>query len=32
MMFIIGLRDDILALTPKQKLYSQFLPVLILVF
>lgn len=32
LMFIIGLRDDILALTPKQKLYSQFLPVLILVF
>lgn len=30
-MFIIGLRDDVLALTPKQKLYSQFLPVLILV-
>jgi UDP-GlcNAc:undecaprenyl-phosphate GlcNAc-1-phosphate transferase len=32
LMFIIGLRDDVLALTPKQKLYSQFLPVLILVF
>ncbi len=32
LMFLIGLRDDILALTPKQKLYSQFLPVLILVF
>jgi len=31
-MFIIGLRDDVLALTPKQKLYNQFLPVLILVF
>jgi UDP-GlcNAc:undecaprenyl-phosphate/decaprenyl-phosphate GlcNAc-1-phosphate transferase len=31
LMFIIGLRDDILALNPKQKLYSQFLPVLILV-
>lgn len=31
-MFIIGLRDDVLALTPKQKLYSQFLPVLLLVF
>lgn len=31
-MFIIGVRDDVLALTPKQKLYSQFLPVLILVF
>lgn len=30
-MFIIGLRDDILALTPLQKLYAQFLPVLILV-
>lgn len=32
LMFIIGLRDDVLALTPKQKLYSQFLPVLLLVF
>lgn len=32
LMFIIGMRDDILALTPKQKLYSQFLPVFILVF
>lgn len=32
LMFIIGMRDDILALSPKQKLYSQFLPVLILVF
>jgi len=32
LMFIIGLRDDILALSPKQKLYSQFLPVLVLVF
>lgn len=32
LMFIIGLRDDVLALTPKQKLISQFLPVLILVF
>jgi UDP-GlcNAc:undecaprenyl-phosphate GlcNAc-1-phosphate transferase len=31
LIFIIGLRDDILALNPKQKLYSQFLPVLILV-
>jgi len=31
-MFLIGLRDDVLALTPKQKLYSQFLPVLLLVF
>lgn len=32
LMFTIGLRDDILALTPKQKLYSQFLPVMIMVF
>ena len=32
LMFFIGLRDDILALTPKQKLYSQFLPVIVLVF
>jgi UDP-GlcNAc:undecaprenyl-phosphate/decaprenyl-phosphate GlcNAc-1-phosphate transferase len=31
LMFIIGLRDDILALSPKQKLASQFLPVLVLV-
>jgi UDP-GlcNAc:undecaprenyl-phosphate GlcNAc-1-phosphate transferase len=31
-MFIIGLRDDVLALTPLQKLYAQFLPILILVF
>ncbi|MCE7864557.1 MAG: undecaprenyl/decaprenyl-phosphate alpha-N-acetylglucosaminyl 1-phosphate transferase [Bacteroidetes bacterium CHB5] len=31
LMFIIGMRDDILALSPKQKLYSQFLPVLVLV-
>ncbi len=31
-MFIIGLRDDVLALTPQQKLYTQFFPVLILVF
>lgn len=31
-MFLIGLRDDVLALTAKQKLYSQFLPVLLLVF
>lgn len=30
-MFIIGLRDDILALTAKQKLYSQLLPVFVLV-
>ena len=32
LMFLIGLRDDILALDPKQKLFSQFLPVFILVF
>jgi UDP-GlcNAc:undecaprenyl-phosphate GlcNAc-1-phosphate transferase len=32
LMFFIGLRDDILALTARQKLYSQFLPVSILVF
>jgi UDP-N-acetylmuramyl pentapeptide phosphotransferase/UDP-N-acetylglucosamine-1-phosphate transferase len=32
LMFMIGLRDDVLALTPKQKLYSQFLPVFLLVF
>ena len=31
LMFIIGLRDDILALNPKQKLVSQFLPVCVLV-
>jgi UDP-N-acetylmuramyl pentapeptide phosphotransferase/UDP-N-acetylglucosamine-1-phosphate transferase len=31
LMFLIGLRDDVLALTPKQKLYSQFLPVILLV-
>ncbi|MBS1488119.1 MAG: undecaprenyl/decaprenyl-phosphate alpha-N-acetylglucosaminyl 1-phosphate transferase [Bacteroidetes bacterium] len=31
LMFFIGLRDDVLALTPKQKLYSQFLPVILLV-
>ncbi|MBS1557279.1 MAG: undecaprenyl/decaprenyl-phosphate alpha-N-acetylglucosaminyl 1-phosphate transferase [Bacteroidetes bacterium] len=30
-MFLIGLRDDVLALTPRQKLYSQFLPVILLV-
>jgi UDP-GlcNAc:undecaprenyl-phosphate/decaprenyl-phosphate GlcNAc-1-phosphate transferase len=30
-MFFIGLRDDVLALTPTQKLYSQFLPVILLV-
>lgn len=32
LMFIIGLRDDVLALTPRQKLFSQFLPVFVLVF
>ena len=32
LMFLIGLRDDVLALTPRQKLISQFLPVLIAVF
>lgn len=32
LMFFIGLRDDVLALTPRQKLYSQFLPVFLLVF
>jgi UDP-GlcNAc:undecaprenyl-phosphate/decaprenyl-phosphate GlcNAc-1-phosphate transferase len=32
LMFTIGMRDDILALSPKQKLYSQFLPVSVLVF
>ncbi len=32
LMFLIGLRDDVLALTPRQKLFSQFLPVLIVVF
>jgi UDP-N-acetylmuramyl pentapeptide phosphotransferase/UDP-N-acetylglucosamine-1-phosphate transferase len=31
LMFLIGWRDDVLALTPKQKLYSQFLPVILLV-
>ncbi len=31
LMFFIGLRDDIIALTPRQKLYSQFLPVILLV-
>jgi len=31
-MFIIGLRDDALALTPLQKLTTQFLPIFILVF
>jgi UDP-GlcNAc:undecaprenyl-phosphate/decaprenyl-phosphate GlcNAc-1-phosphate transferase len=32
LMFFIGLRDDVLALNPKQKLISQFLPVFIIVF
>jgi len=32
LMFLIGLRDDVLALTPRQKLVSQFLPVFVLVF
>ena len=32
LMFLIGLRDDVLALDPKQKLFSQFLPVFLLVF
>ncbi len=32
LMFLIGLRDDVLALNPKQKLFSQFLPVFLLVF
>ncbi len=31
LMFFIGLRDDVLALSPRQKLYSQFLPVMVLV-
>jgi len=31
-MALIGLRDDALALTPVQKLFSQFLPVVLLVF
>ncbi len=31
-MFLIGLRDDVLALSPRQKLFSQFLPVIVLVF
>ncbi|MFN5170109.1 MAG: glycosyltransferase family 4 protein [Cyclobacteriaceae bacterium] len=30
-MFLIGLRDDVLALSPRQKLFSQFLPIVILV-
>jgi UDP-GlcNAc:undecaprenyl-phosphate/decaprenyl-phosphate GlcNAc-1-phosphate transferase len=32
LMFLIGLRDDVLALSPRQKLFSQFLPVIVLVF
>ena len=32
LMFLIGLRDDVLALDPKAKLFSQFLPVFLLVF
>jgi UDP-GlcNAc:undecaprenyl-phosphate GlcNAc-1-phosphate transferase len=32
LMFLIGLRDDVLALSPRQKLVSQFLPVFVLVF
>ncbi len=32
LMALIGLRDDALALTPIQKLFSQFLPVILLVF
>ena len=31
LMFLIGLRDDVLALSPPQKLISQFLPVFVLV-
>jgi UDP-GlcNAc:undecaprenyl-phosphate/decaprenyl-phosphate GlcNAc-1-phosphate transferase len=31
LMFITGLRDDILMLNPRQKMFSQFLPVIILV-
>ena len=31
LMFLIGLRDDVLALSPRQKLFSQFLPILVLV-
>ena len=31
-MFMIGLRDDVLALSPRQKLVSQFLPVFVMVF
>ncbi len=32
LIFMIGLRDDVLALSPRQKLFSQFLPVFVLVF
>jgi len=32
LMFLIGLRDDVLALTPRQKLVTQFLPVFVVVF
>lgn len=32
LMFLIGLRDDVLALSPRQKLLSQFLPVFVMVF
>ncbi len=32
LMFLIGLRDDVLALSPRQKLFSQLLPVFVLVF
>ncbi len=31
LMFLIGLRDDVLALSPRQKLFSQFLPVFVMV-
>lgn len=31
LMFVTGLRDDILTLSPKQKMVSQFLPVILLV-
>lgn len=31
LMLLIGLRDDVLALSPRQKLFSQFLPVFVLV-
>lgn len=32
LMFLIGVRDDVLALSPRQKLVSQFLPIFVLVF